>query len=367
MNLHSVSELPPPPLPRPKRGEKRFLVNLPARLTIPGTSGTVWNARIRDISKRGMQLSLDRPIPGSLVRIDWSGRHIEGAIRYQQAVGDSFRLGVELTASWDSLVSEVLAQQARELESTNRALERALNIAHEAMEVKARFLAGVTHELRTPLNGIIGFAQLLHDGKIGPVNADQRDCLADILSCSDHLLGLVTQLLDIAKADSGKMTFQYRTVSPAQLAGDVVETLWPLAEAKRIAVEIHADPTLGTVAADPGRLKQVLYNYLSNALKFTPAGGAIHVSLSAQASDYYRIEVSDTGPGIAASDIPRLFAEFSQLELGKDFHQGTGLGLAITKRIVEAQGGRVGVESCPGEGSRFYAVLPIRPRAGDSD
>jgi signal transduction histidine kinase len=363
MSVQQVPELRPAYSRRRKRGDQRFLVNQPARLSIPGTTGMVWEARIRDISRRGMQFELDRPVPGSLIRIEWNGQAIHATIRYQQPEGNGYRLGVELTANWDSLVTEVLAEQARELEAANRALDRALHEAREANAVKSRFLASVSHELRTPLNGIIGFAQMLHDGRIGAITEDQRDCLADILACSEHLLKLIGHILDLAAVESGKMAFHYETVSLAQLAGEVAETVRPMAQAKQISIDVRADPRLAAVEADTARLKQVLYNYLSNALKFTPAGGTIQMSVAPQNTANYRIDVEDTGPGIAEEDLPRLFSEFSQLEAGRQSLGGTGLGLAITKRIVESQGGRVGVESKVGKGSRFWAVLPVQPGA----
>jgi len=247
------------------------------------------------------------------------------------------------------------------LATKNVELCQALNSTRQASAVKSRFLASVSHELRTPLNGIIGFAQMLHDGVVGPVTDLQRDCLNDMLSCSDQLLTLISQVLDLTKIESGKMTFQYESIEPARLIRDTIDTLQPIAESKGITVEYCADPGVPMVNADPGRLKQMLYNYLSNALKFTPERGRITVSCTLDGESAYRIDVCDTGCGIAPQDLPKLFCEFGQLGAAEKAQLGTGLGLAITRRIAEAQGGHVGVESEPGKGSRFFVVLPIAP------
>jgi signal transduction histidine kinase len=347
-------------------------VNRPARLTVPGVPGPVWQARIRDISSRGMQFTIDRPVTGgSRVRIAWNGRDIYGTIRYQRQHGAEYRLGVELTSSWDTLVSDVLAQQAEELQAANTALRQteaaltksnqelavAVETAREASQAKSRSLANVSHELRTPLNGIIGFSQLLHDGVVGSLNGDQKECLSDVLNCANHLLSLINQVLDLSKIEAGKMDFHYETVSLRELAGSTIDSVMPLASSKNIEVRLAVDEDLAPVQADPSRLRQVIFNYVSNALKFTPEGGKISVEISPE-EEGYRILVRDSGIGIKPADLKRLFTEFGQLGSAEKAKAGTGLGLAITKRIVEAQGGRVGVESVIGQGSRFWAVLP---------
>lgn len=356
-----------------KRSERRFLVNQPALLTVPGVPDQVWQARIRDISRRGMQFLIDRPVaPGSRVRITWKTRDISGIIRYQQEHGGEYRLGVELSSSWDTLVSDVLAQQTEELQASNQALQEAqsalnksnqelaaaLDLAREASQAKSRFLASVSHELRTPLNGIIGFSQLLHDGAVGPVTDEQKDCLNDVLHCSDHLLALINQVLDLTRIEAGKMDFQYETVDLGELVGNTIDSVKAIASSRRMSISMLLDPRPAPVQADPARLRQVIFNYLSNALKFTPEGGRVSVYVALEPGGGYRITVEDNGIGISRSDLPRLFTEFGQLGAAEKASAGTGLGLAITKRIVEAQGGSVGVESVLGQGSRFWAVFP---------
>jgi PAS domain S-box-containing protein len=252
--------------------------------------------------------------------------------------------------------------ERRRLEEAERRageMEKASEKARQASRLKSEFLANMSHELRTPLNAIIGFAELLYDGKVGPVAPEQKEFLGDILGSSRHLLQLINDVLDLSKVEAGKMEFHPERVDPATLLTEVRDILRSIAAGKRIAVESQIEPGLGQVVVDPGKLKQVLYNYLSNALKFTPDEGRVTIRILSEDPDHFRLEVEDTGIGIEAPDLKRLFAEFQQLDAsaGKRYG-GTGLGLALTKRLVEAQGGRVWARSVPGNGSTFYATLP---------
>jgi PAS domain S-box-containing protein len=252
-------------------------------------------------------------------------------------------------------LEERLREQNLALEETNRRVE-------EANRMKSEFLANMSHELRSPLNGIIGFSELLWDGRLGSVSDRQKEILGRVLSSAKHLLQLINEVLDLSKVEAGRWEFQPESLSTGKLIHEVMGILGGLAAGKRIQLETEIQPEVATVVADPGRLKQVLYNYVSNAVKFTGEGGRVRVNLRAEGPAEFRLEVSDTGVGISQKDIGQLFVEFQQLDSGKAKRfQGTGLGLALTKRIVEAQGGRVGVESTPGVGSTFFAVLP---RAG---
>jgi len=248
-------------------------------------------------------------------------------------------------------------QYARELRTKNEELLLALDAAREASATKGRFLASMSHELRTPLNGIIGLTELMYDGLVGPLSDEHKEYLGDILASSRHLLQLVNDVLDLAKVESGKMEFRREAVEIAPLLDEVRDVLRILADKKRIAISIKIDDNLDSVVTDSARLKQIVYNYLSNAIKFTPEDGAIVVRAEWEGGRAFRIEVEDAGPGIQERDIPRLFADFLQLD-GIKPNQGTGLGLALTKRIVEGQGGSVGVRSALGMGSVFFAVLP---------
>jgi len=255
------------------------------------------------------------------------------------------------------MASKKVEQYARELRTKNEELLLALTAAREASATKGRFLAAMSHELRTPLNGIIGLTELMYDGLVGAVSEEHQEYLGDILASSRHLLQLVSEVLDLAKIESGKMEFRSERVEIGPLLQEVHDVMRILADKKNLSIAIETDEKIQTVMTDGARLKQVVYNYLSNAIKFTPEGGTIRVRAVWENTGFFRVEVEDTGPGIPECDLPRLFEDFEQLDEARP-NQGTGLGLALTKRIAESQGGAVGVRSVPGSGSIFYAILP---------
>ena len=256
-------------------------------------------------------------------------------------------------------MSAVLSERTAQLEHVNDTLQEQNREVQQASRLKSEFLANMSHELRTPLNAIIGFAQLMHDGKVGSISANHKEYLGDILGSARHLLQLINDILDLAKVEAGKMEFSPEPVSLTKIIGEVRQVLQALSASKRLAIEVEVSPAVERLIIDPAKLKQVLYNYLSNAIKFTPEAGRITVRALAEGDDSFRLEVEDTGIGIAEQEISKLFVEFQQLEAGTTKkHQGTGLGLALTKRVVQAQGGRVGVKSTLDEGSVFCAVLP---------
>jgi len=231
----------------------------------------------------------------------------------------------------------------------------------EASRLKSEFLANMSHELRTPLNTMIGFAAFIQSGKSGPVTDEQREYLGDILMSSRHLLQLINDILDLAKIESGKMEFHAEHLELGSVVEEVRDSMRMLAEEKDLVLSFEVAPAMGAVL-DRAKLKQVLYNYLSNAIKFTPESGCVMVRVMPEPSGRVRIEVEDTGIGIAAADLPNLFNDFRQLDTGTaKRYPGTGLGLSLTKRIVEAQGGSVGVRSERGTGSTFWAILPRTP------
>jgi PAS domain S-box-containing protein len=247
---------------------------------------------------------------------------------------------------------EEIRQRTIELELQNRRIQ-------EANRLKSEFLANMSHELRTPLNAIIGFSELLHDGQVPASSPEHHEFLGDILTSGKHLLQLINDVLDLAKVEAGKLDFRPEKVELAKLVNEIVSITRTTAAQKRINVESSVAEELVEIVLDPGRFKQVAYNFLSNALKFTPEQGRVIVRCLADTPETFRLEVEDTGVGIAPSDLGRLFVEFQQLEQGTaKRHQGTGLGLALSRRLVEAQGGSVGVRSTPNVGSTFHAVLP---------
>ncbi len=246
-----------------------------------------------------------------------------------------------------------------QLQRKNEELDEQYRRVQEANRLKSEFLANMSHELRTPLNGIIGFTELIYDGEAGPISNEQHEYLGDILSSSKHLLQIINDLLDLAKVEAGKMTFHPEVVDLEKLVSEVRDIVRPLTANKRIRIEVMIDSTLAGVTVDPSKFKQVLYNYLSNAIKFTPDEGQVTIRIRPEGENEFTLEVKDTGTGIQPEDLGRLFVEFRQLDTGTaKKYQGTGLGLALTKRIIEAQGGKVGVRSTPGQGSTFFATLP---------
>ena len=257
-----------------------------------------------------------------------------------------------------AVAARKVSQYAMELRNKNEQLARALEAARLATEAKSRFLAGVSHELRTPLNGIIGFSELMYDAKLGPVSDDHKDVLSDILTSSRHLLQLINDVLDLSKVEAGKMEFHPESTRIDTMVYEVRDVVRPLAEKKHLKLTISVQDEFSAVV-DPARFKQVLYNYLSNAVKFTPENGRVEVRVRREEDHSFRVEVEDTGVGIPPDEISKLFQEFQQLPNSRKAEQGTGLGLALTRHIVEAQGGSVSVRSVKGTGSVFGAVFPL--------
>jgi PAS domain S-box-containing protein len=263
-------------------------------------------------------------------------------------------LGVVAEVTQQRLAEEARLKAER-LEAENRQII-------EANRLKSQFLANMSHELRTPLNAIIGFADLLEGGAV-PVDSDKhRQFLGHIGTSGRHLLQLINDVLDLSKVESGKFEFVPEPVHLPALVQEVRDILDPSLQRKQLDFTVELDPEVHELVLDPARLRQVLYNYVSNAIKFTPARGRVTVRARPEGAEHVRIEVEDTGIGIAEDNLARLFVEFQQLDAGLDkSHQGTGLGLALTRRLVQAQGGSVGVYSQPGIGSVFHLVLRRTP------
>jgi signal transduction histidine kinase/CheY-like chemotaxis protein len=249
---------------------------------------------------------------------------------------------------------EVLRARSTELETENHHVQ-------ETSRLKSEFLANMSHELRTPLNSILGFSELLHNGEVGALSEQQRDFVGDIHTSGKHLLRLINDILDLSKVEAGKLDFYPEETTLTAVAGEVVAVLRGVAHAAAVHVDVTIEPAIDAVYLDTSRLKQVLYNYISNAIKFTPAGGRVRVMAHRENATCFRLEVADDGPGISPENLSRLFTEFEQLDAGRTkSHGGTGLGLALTRRLVEAQRGSVGVDSVEGKGCVFFAVLPVR-------
>jgi signal transduction histidine kinase/DNA-binding response OmpR family regulator/CHASE3 domain sensor protein len=229
----------------------------------------------------------------------------------------------------------------------------------ESNQHKSTFLTNMSHELRTPLTAILGFSELLRDDKTNRIDASTTlRFLNQIHVSGQHLLGLINDILDLSKVESGQMNLYPQKIVLAESVQIVLSTIEPLARTKDITVDCDSDPGLHLMA-DPTKLKQMLLNLVSNAIKFTPKGGRVAIR-TRQVESWIEIAVTDTGIGIANADLGRLFTEFQQLDAGHGRQQeGTGLGLALTKRFAELHGGEVNVQSVPGEGSTFILRLPV--------
>jgi len=198
------------------------------------------------------------------------------------------------------------------------------------------------------------------------VSADHKEYLEDILTSARHLMRLINDILDVAMVEAGKLEFRPEPLDLGVVISEVRDIVGALGAEKRITLAASIDPSLTGIVLDPTKLKQVLYNLISNALKFTNESGFIWVRARPEGEHEFRLEVEDTGIGIRPEHLGLLFVEFQQIDAtASKKYQGTGLGLALTRRIVEAQGGSVGVDSTHGKGSVFHAVLPRVHRNGE--
>jgi PAS domain S-box-containing protein len=260
-----------------------------------------------------------------------------------------------------------LQSEIEERERAQREMRQAKELADTANQAKSAFLANMSHELRTPLNAVIGFSELLEQQIFGALNDKQTAYVGNVLVSGRHLLQLVNDILDISKVEAGRMDLAYELLPIGSVVDVVRGVIQGLAAKKGINFEVSVPDELPEVQIDPGRIKQVLYNLISNAIKFTPRGGCVRLSAHAD-GEHLVVKVADTGVGIAHEDLGRLFREFEQLpQPGGVRPEGTGLGLALTKRLVELHGGKVEVESELGRGSTFsvHLRLPAASHARD--
>jgi signal transduction histidine kinase len=248
--------------------------------------------------------------------------------------------------------AERIRRENRELDARNRAML-------EASRLKSQFLANMSHEFRTPLNAILGFSEYMIDCHAGPLTDKQRECLSHVLLSGRHLLRLVNDVLEFAKSEAGKLELHLDEFELEGALREVCSIASGLARVKGIALDLRCDPALGRVTLDPQKFKQVLFNLVANAVKFTEPGGAIAVHARGLDGERFELRVRDSGIGIRREDLQKLFVEFQQLDGDINRrHEGSGLGLALAKRMVECQGGSISVESEPGVGSTFTVVLP---------
>ena len=276
-----------------------------------------------------------------------------------QRLGESFN---EMLAA--------ISQQHDQLRAANKALDLKLSelaeanvTLYRANKVKSEFVASVSHELRTPLNSIIGFAELLTEADEPRIKRYGQN----ISTSAKTLMGMINDLLDLARIEAGKADIRFDKVSLADTCQTLAALLKPLADQKQLALEVNLPADLPIINTDAGRLQQILYNLLSNAIKYTPPGGRVWISACAAAgrsnangADEVAVSVADTGPGIAHSDQEQIFEKFYQVDRSLTRESsGTGLGLAIAKELAGALGGRLTLKSSPGAGAMFTLTLPV--------
>lgn len=261
----------------------------------------------------------------------------------------------------DLQIHQILASQiAVAVENATQYSEQ-VEISSKLREVdrlKSEFLASMSHELRTPLNSIIGFADVLLEGLDGELNERMDQDVRLIKDSGTHLRDLIGDILDMSKIEAGRMELRYEKIDLRQMAHDILATANPLAKEKQLALHLNLDDTITTIDADRTRIRQVLWNIMGNAIKFTEKGS---VTLGMKLTrDMVRISIQDTGIGIKPEDIGVVFEQFRQVDgsLNRSVG-GTGLGMPITKKLVELHGGVIGVDSVPGQGSTFWFTLPV--------
>ena len=255
----------------------------------------------------------------------------------------------ELAAANTALRSEIAERQQIEV-----ALRKAQAVADAANQAKSEFLSRMSHELRTPLNAILGFAQLLELAALAP---REHEGVTQILKGGRHLLGLINEVLDIARIEAGHLELALEPVAVADLLQEAVDLVRPLAARQQVALQ-QAEPAYGAyIWADRQRMVQVLLNLLANAVKYNREAGTVTLGADAMSDGRLRILVSDTGPGLEPAQVDKLFTPFERLGADRTGVEGTGLGLALARRLVEAMAGEVGVTSTPGQGSTFWVDL----------
>lgn len=323
-------------------------------------TGIVCNHETSLLRKDGSAVDISLTI--SRLR-DKKGKVI-GTVGVSKDITEEKRLRNELKALNASLEDKVV-ERTRELEKINIELSR-------ANQIKARFISNMSHELRTPLNSILGFSEILIEKTFGDLNEKQLRYVSNISSSGKHLLQLVNNILDLAKIESGKLELLCETFDLKEAIDEVVMIMSFLASRKSVTVNVNMDPDLKTFYADKIKLKQILYNLVSNAIKFTPEGGGVGIQVrgtvnsdhllpwALEGQQFVKVTVWDKGIGIKTEDADRIFEEFEQADpsMSRNF-QGTGLGLSLTKRLIELHGGRISVSSTYGEGSEFVFYLPV--------
>jgi len=344
--------------------------------------------------------AITRALGGELAILDVDGSRLAGAdhagpmrcvlehhgVRLAELAASGPRAEISLALCAETLDLLVHHAYARELAATtheeamratfaeltehNARLQRAVSRLEELDRLKSNFLATMSHELRTPLTSVIGYAEMMAEGLAGPITQDQREYLTTILGKADQLLSLITAVLDVSSLESGQLALERATLSLADLVASELATFAPQAGRRGIAIQLDACPD-AVVVGDRRKIRQVVSSLVSNAVKFTPDRGKVGVALRrgplaahepAGAGDdtpAIQLVVSDSGIGISRDQVAKIFEPFFQVDSSSTrAFGGTGLGLTLAKAYVEAHGGRIWVDTTPGQGSTFTATFP---------
>jgi signal transduction histidine kinase len=289
-------------------------------------------------------------------------RTIEAMAIRRKAAGAFSQGDVDLlqTFAAQSVLAIVNARQYQEIHDKGLQLEA-------ASQHKSEFLANMSHELRTPLNAVIGFSEVLQQRMFGELTDKQGEYVDDINSSGQHLLSLINDILDLSKVEAGRMELDVSTFSVPLAIDNALTLIKERAGRHGIELESAIDPAVGDINADERKMKQILLNLLSNAVKFTPDRGKISVTAKA-IENGVEVSVADTGIGIAPADCAAVFEEFRQVGQQSDAKaEGTGLGLALARKFVELHGGKIGVTSELGKGSKFtFSLLNCPPQLAAS-
>lgn len=261
---------------------------------------------------------------------------------------------------------DLLASQIKQQEKVEIRLQELRSQSEAANRAKSEFLANMSHELRTPLNAIIGFSEVLRDAHFGALNDKQAEYIQDILESGQHLLALINDILDLAKVEAGRVDLSIAPVALAQTVENCVDLVRERARNSQVNIKVDINPETPEVPADERRIKQILFNILSNAVKFTPPGGEIDVETRIE-GDAVHVSVRDTGIGIEESDRDKVFEEFQQIDNNYSReYAGTGLGMPLSKKLVEMHGGAMWFTSeGVNKGTRFTFTLPLTGHTPD--
>ena len=304
-------------------------------------------------------MGMGSKIAARAAEADGSSVPVEISLSPVTKTEEGFRATAVIRDVTDRTIAEERLQKlreeyTRELELRNREVER-------ANRMQTEFMATMSHELRTPLHTVIGFSELLIEGMKGPLNEDQKRFVNHIHKDAQHLLALINGILDLSKIEAGKAELKREVLFLGEVLDDALSSLRPNFAAKSIRLETFVAGPI-SVLGDPVRARQVLYSLLSNAVKFTPVGGAVRVDAGSDGA-FATVSVSDTGIGIPAAEQESIFEKFHQVGVAATgAGEGTGLGLPIAKKLVEEHGGRIRVESESGKGSRFIFTMPLGER-----